>query len=196
MKKLLVFLFLMIVAVLVAGAYGALHNQISYTVSSEYFTKFKFRQFGLLESALPERVRASAVGFFASWWMGIPIGVLVGGAGFIHRGNRRMLWVSLWAFLVVALFALFVGLVGLLYGFSQTASIDLGDYDGWHVPPDVQDLRRFLCAGYMHNASYLGGALAVVAAWIFHLVVRMRTSSSRPLHTDVGFSSTADHQDL
>ena len=32
-----------------AGVYGALHNQISFTVSPDYFFAFKFRQFGIPE---------------------------------------------------------------------------------------------------------------------------------------------------
>jgi hypothetical protein len=177
-KKLCTFMLLLVIAILIAGAYGAVHNQISYTVSPEYFTKFKFRQFGLVNSSLPERVRASVVGFLASWWMGIPIGVLVGGAGFVHDGHWRMLQVSLWSFVVVVAFTLVVGLLGLAYGYLETASIDVSNYRGWYIPSDVLDLRRFLCAGYMHNSSYLGGVLAVVVAWIFHVVVRIRRSSS------------------
>src|SRR5713226_9438669 len=88
LKRLLVYGLLVVLAVLVAGLYGVVHNQISYTVSPEYFTKFKFRQFGLVDTPLPGRVRASMVGFLASWWIGIPIGVLVGAAGFIHKIGR------------------------------------------------------------------------------------------------------------
>ena len=106
--------------------------------------------------------------------MGIPIGVLVGAAGFIHRGPRRMLVVSLRSFVLVVAFTLLVGLIGLGYGFFQTSSIDLAAYKGWFIPPNVVDLRRYLCVGYMHNASYLGGALSIVAAWIYHGVIRVR----------------------
>ena len=74
-QKILVYLVFIAVAIVAAGLYGVLHNQISYTVSPEYFTRFKFVQFGLTELELPERVRASMVGFQASWWMGIPIGM-------------------------------------------------------------------------------------------------------------------------
>src|SRR5438105_15809064 len=102
MKKFAVYLLNVLLAVLGAGLYGVVHNQISYTVAPEYFTKFKFRQFGFVATPLPERVRASMVGFLASWWMGIPIGLLVGAAGFIHPGHRRMLRVSLWSLLITA----------------------------------------------------------------------------------------------
>ena len=192
MKKLLVFVFLVVLAVLLAGAYGIVHNQISHTVSPEYFTKFKFRQFGLLGLRLPDRVRASIVGFLASWWMGIPIGILVGAAGFMHRGHRRMLQVSLWSFLVVVAFTLCVGLLVLAYGYLQTASIDLVEYRSWYIPPNVENLRRFLCAGYMHNSSYLGGVLAIFAAWIFHVVVRVRTSSNPRLQRPAAGGALTD----
>jgi hypothetical protein len=177
-KKVLVYILIVVLSVLVAGLYGIVHNQISYTVAPEYFTKFKFRQFGFTDTPLPERVRASMVGFLASWWMGIPIGLLVGAAGFIHSGYRRMLRVSLWSLLVAAGFTLLFGLGGLIYGYFQTTHIDLTQYRGWFIPDDVTDLRRFLCAGYMHNSSYLGGVLAILVAWAFHVLVKMRTKDA------------------
>ena len=38
-------LLLVFVGAVLAGCYGALHDQISYTISPEYFTKVKFEQF-------------------------------------------------------------------------------------------------------------------------------------------------------
>jgi hypothetical protein len=178
MKKFGVYVLVVILAIIVAGLYGIAHNQVSYTVAPEYFTKFKFRQFGFVDMPLPERVRASMVGFLATWWMGIPIGLLVGVAGFIHREAGRMLRVSLWSLLITVAFTLFFGLCGLLYGYFQTAHIDVAQYRGWFIPDDVTDLRRFLCAGYMHNSSYLGGVLAIFVAWAFHVVVRVRTENA------------------
>lgn len=34
----------------------------------------------------------------------------------------------------------------------------------WFIPEDIVHLRQYLCVGYVHNASYLGGALAIVVA--------------------------------
>lgn len=47
MNKLKVFLLIIILPTIIAGFYGILHDQLTYTISSEYFTKFKFYQFGL-----------------------------------------------------------------------------------------------------------------------------------------------------
>jgi len=178
-KKFLIYLLLVAFSVLLAGFYGIIHNQISYTVSPDYFTKFKFRQFGFVDLPLPERVRASMVGFLASWWMGILIGLLVGAAGFFHRDYRRMFKVSVWSFGVVVAFTLLFGLCGLFYGYLQTTTINVAEYRGWFIPDDVVNLRRFLCAGYMHNSSYLGGVLATVAAWILHITVKLPQTMER-----------------
>lgn len=159
---------------LVAGIFGVFHDQISYSVSSEYFTKFKFIQFRLLDANVPERIRVAEVGFLASWWMGIPLGILCGAAGFIQRSPALMSRALIQSFLVVTIFTMAVALAGLSYGWQKTGTIDPGSYRGWFIPRNVTDLRRFLCAGYMHNAAYLGGALSIAAAWLFHLVFRAR----------------------
>lgn len=178
MKKTIVFFTLLFLACTFAAAFGVIHDQITYTISPEYYTKFKFHQFGLLDSPLPDRFRAGIVGILASWWMGIPIGLLVGGIGFIHAGHRRMLVLTLRSFVLVTGFTLFIGLLGLTYGFFRTSAIDLASYQGWFIPPDITDIRRFLCVGYMHNASYVGGALSIPSAWIYHIAMRLNTKGS------------------
>lgn len=66
MKKFLALVVLLLLAPLIAGFYGVLHDQITYTVAPEYYTKFKFGQFGLLDLAWPDRARVALVGFGAS----------------------------------------------------------------------------------------------------------------------------------
>ena len=155
-------------APLAAGLFGVLHNQLSYSVAPEYFTQFKFIQFHMLESELPARLLASAVGWRASWWMGIPLGLL-GGLGLLWShagaGRKRALWASLVAMLVTTLL---VAIGGLLYGWFVTREVDLSLYQAWFIPDGV-DVRRFLRAGHMHNAAYLGGVLSIAMAWIVQL---------------------------
>ena len=91
MRRIVIFLVFLPAAMLVAGLFGAFHDQIGYSVSSEYFTRFKFIQFRLLDTDLPERIRVAEVGFRASWWMGIPLGIFCGSAGFLQRSPAQML---------------------------------------------------------------------------------------------------------
>ena len=52
---------------LLGGLYGMLHDQISYTISREYFTDFKFHQFRYADFHLPERLYVGIIGFLATW---------------------------------------------------------------------------------------------------------------------------------
>src|SRR5262245_51244273 len=114
MAKVALFPILLIAACLCAGLYGALHNQISYTVSPDYFHAFKFDQFGIPEG-LRGRIGASIVGWHASWWMGFLIGVPVLILGLILPGWKAYLSRCLLATAVVACTTLIVGLCALLF---------------------------------------------------------------------------------
>jgi hypothetical protein len=174
MAKFGVFLLFIAAATLAAGAFGAFHDQISYTVSPEYFTKFKFHQFRLLDAGVPERVRAAEVGFFATWWMGLLLGPLVGAAGFLQRDAILMRRALAWSLALVLGFTLLFAIGGLIYGYAQTTNVNPAEYRGWYVPEELVHPRNFLCAGYMHNAAYLGGVLSVPVAWIFQIAYRQR----------------------
>jgi hypothetical protein len=174
MSRLAAFFTWLVVAWPMAGLFGAWHDQVSFTVSAECFTAFKFNQFGLLNPAVPERVRAAAVGFLASWRLGIPIGILVARVTFFFGSGRQMLRLGLRSYGVLRGFAAAFALGGLPCGILQTREI-VGSRDGdWYLPENLVHFRRFLCAGYMHNSAYLGGLPEVVAAWIYRPVAHHR----------------------
>jgi len=172
MERLKVFLLFILVAILAAGIFGAIHDQISYSVSSEYYTRFKFHQFGLLNNAIPERIRAAEVGFLASWWMGLPLGLLIGVIGLMQKTAARMRRALTWSLLLVLSFTMVFALSGLIYGYVQTQHFDLASYNGWFIPVGLERPRSFLCAGYMHNSAYLGAAIAIPLVLVFNLLYR------------------------
>ena len=172
MAKFSAFVLFLVLAVFAAGLFGAVHDQISYTVSPEYFTHFKFPMFHLLDARIPERIRAAEVGFLASWWMGIPLGLLTGVAGFIHNNPKQMKLALLKSLPVILGFTLAFSLAGLVYGYFKTQTIVLSAYDGWYIPSGITNLRRFLCAGYMHNSAYIGGVVAIPVAWVYHVLIK------------------------
>jgi hypothetical protein len=172
--RLKMFLVFMVVAVLAAGLFGALHDQISYTISSDYFTWLKFGQFGVLNTAIPVRLRVALVGFLATWWMGMPLGYLTGLAVFIHRTDAQARRALTWSLAVIAGFTLAFSLGGLLYGMLTINTPAAVRALASMAPVGVTDVRDFLWVGSMHDAAYLGGILAVPAAWVFHLAYRYR----------------------
>lgn len=59
---------------LIAGGYGVLHDQITYTIGPEYFHNFKFHQFAYADFGFGDRVFATTIGFLATWWVGLFVG--------------------------------------------------------------------------------------------------------------------------
>jgi hypothetical protein len=164
-KKIGIFAVLTVAGVAIASLYGALHNQVSYSVSSEYFTRFKFEQFDI-PSSLPERIGAGFVGIQASWWMGLPIGIILALVGFIHKDANSMLRFTLQSFAVVATVTLAVGIIGLLYGWFYLSTQPLSEFSDWYIPSDLTSQSAFIAAGSMHNFSYLGGVIGMFfGAW-------------------------------
>jgi hypothetical protein len=155
---------------LLAGLYGAVLDEISYTVSHDYFGAFKFDQFGIPE-VLRGRLGASSVGWHASWRMGIYIGVPALLVALIFPGSKDYLRQALIAFAVVMATGLVVGLGGLMVA---TCTITEANAPWFCVPERVTDPVAFQRAGMMYNRSYLGGALGILTAWAYLIVARFR----------------------
>lgn len=157
------FFLLVALAALSAAIFGALHNQLSYSVGPDYFLSFKFPQFGIPEGTSP-RVGAAQVGVLASWWMGAIVGLPAFIFGLFTVPNARSyLAAGIGAIGLVLVLATFAALAGLVGGIAAEAT---GILDGYLTPPAGIDRTDFLRAGFMHDASYLGGALgALLAFW-------------------------------
>jgi hypothetical protein len=172
MEKCLWFPALLVAACLIAGLYGALHNQISYTVSPDYFHAFKFHQFRIPEG-LRGRAGASIVGWEASWWMGFLVGVPVLLVG-LALPAEVYLSRCLVAFGIVAATALLFGLGALLYACFAISPSSLPDY---LYPEGVVNKVAFARVGTMHAFSYLGGLVGIIIASEYLAVERFRLAS-------------------
>jgi hypothetical protein len=183
MKRLLVFLFIIFLAPFISGLYGIIHDQVTYTICPEYYTKFKFYQFGLIdlgdEALFPNpRIRVSQVGFLATWWMGLPIGIILGLVGLTIKDNKEMFKTTLKAFLITIIIAFFTGLIGLIIGKLYLADVGVS----WRLPNNLVDKAGFIAVGSMHNFSYLGGLTGLIAGIIYILRRRKKLISSKEVH--------------
>lgn len=154
------FIFLFVLACVLSGIFGALHNQISYTVSPEYFTKFKFQQFGV-SPHFHHRLGAATIGWNASWWMGIVIGIFLIPAGLLIRCDKGYLVGVLRAFVVVILTTILFGACGWAIASMIIPSNGVNEFR--FRGSVISDAYAFRCAGAMHNSSYLGGMIGIFA---------------------------------
>lgn len=174
MKRILIFLLLIVISCLLGGIYGILHDQLTYSISTEYYTKFKFLQFGFVdfgrEAILPHpRIYVSIVGFLATWWMGLFIGGFLALLAFIHSDTKLMVTITLKSFLITMVVAFLTGLVGLAYGYLVLARRQQYEFYDWFIPSNLHDFKSFIAVGSMHNFSYLGGVIGLIAGMIYSI---------------------------
>ncbi|WP_254507148.1 hypothetical protein [Anatilimnocola floriformis] len=165
---------------LLAAVYGAVHDQVSYTISPEYFTKMKFDQFAWANLGLPPRWYASEIGVLATWWVGLIAGWLLARAGMVELPPRER-WPRTWrAFGIVAVVTLLGSVLGYGYG-SLIATRDLSAWSRWQRILQLEDLPAFVTVAWLHNGGYLGALGGLILAVIY--VRRGKSSTPMNVHT-------------
>lgn len=161
MARLAVFVLLCFCAMFAAAAFGALHNQISFTIGASYFYDVKFAQF-YIDPYLQNRIGAAIVGVLASWWMGLFMGIPAFLLGAITQaGRRRYFYAGLRAIAGALCITALGAFVGLAFGHIA----DINTLIGYLPMIDAfSDPIGFVRAAIMHEASYFGGALGALAA--------------------------------
>lgn len=158
------------IGAVVAAGYGVVHDQISFSISSEYFTKMKFEQFAWADPrarGAPDRVFVAEIGALATWWVGAIAGWALARVGFRDPVTVARREVAR-AFGVMLAVAGVCWVVGALVG-SVVSRGDLDGWSRWREGLGLRDLPSFVIVAWLHAASYVGGALGAALA-----VVRVR----------------------
>src|ERR1700759_2197923 len=122
MRKFAIFLLIIGVAIVIAAIYGVGHDQVTYSISPEYYTKYKFIQFNLADSGAAQhmtqpRSAVVMVGVKATWWMGLYIGLILGFFSLLlFLDAETMFQSALQAIGLVVLIAIICGVIGYFYG--------------------------------------------------------------------------------
>ena len=173
-RKLVVLPVLVALACVVAGAYGAAHNQLSYTIAPEYFHGLKFQQFRI-PGDLHNRLGAAIVGWRASWWTGVFLGGVVAVAALTVRGGVG----AFTRIFVRALFGVIAG-AAVVGGLTLLVAFTLFTRDQVASLPQLAsraDPLAFARAGALHDATYIGAGLATAVAVV--LILRAAVRSRR-----------------
>ncbi len=175
MNKFLTLILIVLATPLIAGLYGIVHDQLTYSISPEYYTEFKFYQFGVKhygdDSAVAfPRMAVAQVGFMATWWVGLFGGIVPGLVGLRHRDSEQMLRATVKATALMLAIAFVPGLVGLALGYLF--NVDSGR--SWGIPDNLVDRTGFIAVGSMHNFSYLGGLIGLFCAVVYSIRLRKK----------------------
>ncbi len=160
---------------ILGGVYGIIHDQVTYSISDEYFTRFKFAQFHWVNFGLSPRVFVAEIGFLASWWAGFIAAWLVARLTVPAFSRPAAFRHTLRGFAMVFAAALLGSVPGYLFGLLHRP-----DYSVWQdftTPLQVADVPSFVRVAYIHNASYLGALAGLIAAIIY--VWRVKAAEPR-----------------
>ncbi len=172
LRSLPLMLAISVLGALVAGAYGILHDQITYSISPEYFTKMKFAQFYYANFHHSDRVFAATIGFLATWWVGFAAGWFIARITVPQTSKDTAIKQSLYGFAVIFGFAIAAAFIGFILGILHTA-----DYSYWAPLTQmlsITEVPDFVTVAYIHNASYIGGVIGLIASIIL-IKRRIRT---------------------
>ncbi|MGI4763107.1 MAG: hypothetical protein ACRYF0_20505 [Janthinobacterium lividum] len=176
MKKLGTLLLVMIASALLAGIYGILHDQLTYSISHEYFTKFKYAQFGFEPAWFGgDRPTVVVIGFLATWWVGLFIGTGLGLVALVLPDAAAMRKAVARAIGLVYSTAVIAGVVGFLYGkyYLTTAGVN------WWLPANLVHKNDFITVGSIHNFGYAGGLIGLLVGILYLLKFRYSAVAAR-----------------
>ncbi|MGN7784607.1 hypothetical protein ACTJIJ_08775 [Niabella sp. 22666] len=152
------------VSAILAGGYGIVHDQVTYSISKEYFTKFKYQQFGFDPAMFGgDRQTVAVIGFLATWWTGAIIGTCLGLTGLIYNDHQLMKKAIKKAIAITFCATILIGATGFIYArfLLKKDAVD------WLLPVDLSGRDDFIVVGYIHNFSYLGGLLGLIIGALF-----------------------------
>lgn len=174
-KKSLAVPSIIIIAIVIASIFGIIHDQITYTISPEYYTKFKFSQFGLNSVPIKgnERYLVSITGIIATWWVGLILGITFSISSLLLKTWKIMLRISFSAMIMTIIITAIAALVGYLYG-----KFILINSDSLMNIYDVQDFNNFIAVDSIHTASYIGGFVGMFLGIIY--IVKHKNINTSP----------------
>jgi hypothetical protein len=176
----------LLAAVAAALVYGAVNDQVTVTISPEYFIFGKeiYKTIGEHPPMRQLRWEAAKVGLKATWTVGLIFGVLLLIAnnpyGPLPRLPNRQL---LWYLPVILLTALTCGAMGGWLGYHGYLTPLDSDFRDM-VYANVYRPRRFMCTWGVHLGGYVGGIVGTIGAVIAVVVTRRRRVLGRHCDAD------------
>ena len=161
---------LSLVGALIAGCFGIIHDQLTYTISPEYFTRMKFDQFRGADFGFPPRIFVAEIGFLATWWVGL-IAVWFLSRIALPKFKSPVQKVTR-AIAIMLGITIFCGLAGYFLG-----PLWFGNRFVWRETLKsfgVTDVVAFNRVAAIHLGSYAGGLLG----WIIMMVAFLREKSA------------------
>ncbi|WP_299248540.1 hypothetical protein [uncultured Cytophaga sp.] len=163
-----IFIALLILAPVLASFYGFIHDQMTFSISEEFFTKFRFNNYEFPHSWHP-RVRAGMIGMLNAWQTGIPFGIVLTAVGRIHRNTRKLLFYTFYTFVLTFTMASLFSIIAAYMPIPTDIAIARQS-----MPEDILDPIAFQRVVQINNFGYVGGIIGMLLGIGLHVLLYRR----------------------
>jgi len=160
--KLLTFILLVFIAPALAGIFGAILDQINFTISPEFFRITRFPSMGL-SSLHHERWLAALTGVINSWQFGIALGVMLSFIGTIHSDHKKMFKYTMQSFGIALGVTAVITFMGILITLNSEYEMPV------NLSPQVKEPMRYMAVWNINNYAYAGGIIGMLAGAAWHI---------------------------
>lgn len=169
-----------ILGAVLTGIYGIVHDQVTYSISPEYFTNFKFHQFDYADFGFHDRIFVSIIGFLATWWVGFFCVWFLARRLMPEQPRAKACKQIGLGFSIVCASGILFAIGGYVLGLLRGPDADYAYWARMIHSLQITEPWAFIRVAYIHNASYLGGILGLILALLF---VRPSSKSVTPEET-------------
>lgn len=156
---------LLILAPMMASLYGFIHDQITFSISEEFFTKFRFKDYDMPYAWHP-RAKAGMIGILNAWQTGIPFGLILTMVGRIHKNNNKLLFYTFYTYLLT-FFCSFLFSMAAIYLPVASDTVAIGK----NLPADILDPIAFQRVETINNYGYIGGIIGMLMGIGLHILL-------------------------
>jgi len=162
--KTIIFAALVFVSTIIGIIYGIIHDELTYTLCPEFYTKVRFEQLNITNSS--PRIGVALVGIINTWLYSLIIGSVLATAGLFHSNNKKNIHYTLQSFAISVFCSFAFGMIGfILYRIFPEQEMD-----NFKLPDTIIDIRNFRAVQVIHNFSYMGGIIGMFVGigWQFY----------------------------
>ena len=151
-----------------AGVYGIIHDQITITVSLDYFRYFK----GLEYIPVTYRAGAAYIGWISTWWVGFFASLIMVVITLLKTRSEHFVRIILLRCVKIMCVAAGLGLIAGVFGylfplennvwFGFLFPMQIKHFYDFALKNNVENYTAFFSVWMIHNFGYFGGGIGAL----------------------------------
>ena len=163
MKKIISLIIIIFISIILSAIYGVNHNFIMSHISPEFYTKFTFFNFGILDDYGRKfsgnwTFALIWVGFFSTWWFGLFTGLIFGIIALKYNIGKQIFNKTFDSFFIIIVITILFGFIGYIIAEINPSEI----ITNYNLPFEIEHKIEFNKVAKINIYSYFGGIIGLI----------------------------------